>query len=93
LALKADMKKVAHTMVDLQTSLSTKNQELTNAKNSVADLKLRLATLEKDLEAGKEREKNLLLNWNNEKASPANVERRWTTTSLATMSTKPQVPS
>jgi chromosome segregation ATPase len=73
-ALKADAEKVIHTLADLQTSLSTKAKELTAAHDSIADLKLKLTTLEESLEAGKERERELLVNWEKEKTAHANAK-------------------
>lgn len=75
LELKADMEKTAHTMAELQTSLSSKNQELTGAKGTIADLKLKLIAPEQNLEEGKAREKKLLVNWNKDKALLSNAKK------------------
>jgi hypothetical protein len=43
------------------------------ANNSIADLKSKLATLEKDLEVGREKERELLVSWEKEKAAHADA--------------------
>lgn len=59
LTLKEYREKTAHALAELQTSISTKNQELTKANDIIADHKLKLTTLEKTLEGAKERERIL----------------------------------
>lgn len=54
--LKDVAQKVTHTLGELQTRLSSKNQELSKATDAAEDLKTKLATLEENLESGKTRE-------------------------------------
>ena len=58
-ALNVEREKDAHTNSDLQVRLSKKGDELTAAKDSIADLELKVSTLTDSLDAARDRETKL----------------------------------
>ena len=58
--LKDNRDKTVCTMSDLQVTISDKTKLLSDANNSIADLKLKLETLERTLSKTKAREKTLI---------------------------------
>lgn len=59
LTLQESAQKAAHTLGDLQTQLSAKSHELSQAVDAKEDLKQKLSTLEEHLEGAKAKEKIL----------------------------------
>jgi chromosome segregation ATPase len=74
LDLQESAQKTTFTLAELQTSLSSKTKELTDAANINANIKLKLTTLEENLEGAQAREKILLKDLEKEKALLANAE-------------------
>jgi hypothetical protein len=66
-SLKADREKTLYSLAEMQTTISDKTKKPTSANESIADLNLKLTTLEKSLEDGKAREKALIKDLRNEK--------------------------
>nr|XP_020173132.1 myosin-14-like [Aegilops tauschii subsp. strangulata] len=53
--LKSDREKTMYTLAEFQTTISDKTQQLSSANDSIADLKLKLTTLEESLEGSRGR--------------------------------------
>ena len=58
-ALEAEREKTLHSLSEMQVAMSEKIQQLASANNSIEDLKLKLTTLQKSLEAARAHEKTL----------------------------------
>nr|XP_020157212.1 tropomyosin-like [Aegilops tauschii subsp. strangulata] len=65
--LKSDRDKTAYTLAELQVTISDKTKQLSAANDSIADLKLKLTTLEESLEGSRAREKTLAKDLQDEK--------------------------
>ena len=58
--LKDNRDKTVHTLADLQVTICDKTKLLSDANNSIADLKLKLETLEKTLSETRAHDKTLI---------------------------------
>ena len=58
-ALREEARKTASMLVGLQSQLTSKDRDLKTASSTIEDLNTKLATLEKDLEQAKDRERAL----------------------------------
>jgi hypothetical protein len=65
--LKSDRDKTVYTLVELQVTISDKTKLLSEANDSIADLKLKLTTLEESLKGSRAREKTLAKDLKDEK--------------------------
>jgi hypothetical protein len=65
--LKSDRDKTVHILAELQVAISDKTKLLSEANDSIADLKLKLTTLEESLNGSRAREKTLDKDLKNEK--------------------------
>ena len=71
--LKDNRDKAVRTLSDLHVTISDKTKLLTDANNSIANLKLKLETLEKTLSETRAREKTLIKDLANERQLPQNA--------------------
>nr|XP_020197718.1 uncharacterized protein LOC109783531 [Aegilops tauschii subsp. strangulata] len=65
--LKSDREKTAYTLAELRVAISKKTKQISAANDSMADLKLKLTTLEETLEGSRAHEKTLAKDLQDEK--------------------------